>query len=129
MSSGSESNDASSPEDEDETEKEDYDIITASHLEGKLREQSDLQIGGGSQDVLENKLDRLSVVIWSKAVDLAKRDDRKKVEPRDVEAAYQEILKPHNLIHQAIAKVEDIGWELEQVAEQSPFSAEDEFDD
>ena len=122
----SDSSGSSSDSNEDSDSEEDFDIITHSHLESKLKDQSDHQIGGDSQEVLENKLEQLCGEIWLSATEIADRDDRSRVQPRDVENAYQQLLKPHNMIHQAIAKVDDIKWELENVADQSPFSNEDD---
>ncbi|WP_152418321.1 hypothetical protein [Halorubrum aidingense] len=124
--SQSDSSRSSSDSGEDSDSAEEFDIITHTHLESKLQNQSDHQIGGDSQEVLEEKLERLCEEIWSNATDIADRDDRSRVQPRDVDNAYQQLLKPHNMIHQTISKVDKIKWELEDVADQSPFSSEDD---
>jgi len=124
--SQSDSSESSSDSTEDGDPEEELDIITHSHLESKLRNQSDHQIGNVSQELLEEKLERLCEKIWSNATEIADRDDRSRVQPRDVDNAYQQLLKPHNMIHQTISKVDKIKWELEDVADQSPFSSEDD---
>ena len=128
MSADSQSDNSESTSDstEDSDSEDEFDIITHSHLKSKLQNQSDHQIGGNSQEVLEDRLELLCEEIWSNATDIADRDDRSRVQPRDVDNAYQQLLKPHNMLHQAIAKLEDVKWDLEDVADQSPFSREDD---
>ncbi|UPV76197.1 hypothetical protein M0R89_09130 [Halorussus limi] len=115
----------SDPEDQDSDEEdESFQPIETTTLRDMLREESELQVGEDARDEMILKLNQLIIQMWASSVDVAKRDNRETVKARDVEDAYQQLLKPHNLLHQAISQVDEIQWRLEEVAGDSPFSTD-----
>jgi histone H3/H4 len=111
---------------EDEADKDlpdgDHQIVKTSVLRDKLREDYDPQVSDEGHQELIYKLDILSDKIWTQAVRVADRDDRGTVKQRDVEEAYQQLLRPYNAIYDAISRLETAERELEAVAENSPFA-------
>ena len=114
MSVGESSEETSKTESDDrDLSQDDFQPIETTTLRAMLREQSELQVSEEARDEMIVKLNSLNVKIWQNAVAVAKRDDRSTVKARDVEEAYQQLLKPHNMLHQAIAQVDEIKFQLE----------------
>lgn len=106
----------------DKEGEEEFQPIRTTTLRNMLRAQPGPQVSEKSRDEMVDKLTTLTIKIWEKAVQIAERNDRGTVEPRDVEMAYQQILKPHNLLHQAVTDVDKLRDRLEEHAHESPFS-------
>lgn len=106
-----------------EGDDDEPDIIKKTNLRQLLRDEADLQVSKDSRDEVMKKLNELTIVIWGQAVEIASRNDRGTVQKQDVEDAYQQVLKPHNLLHRAVDKVEKVQGDLEDIANESPLTS------
>lgn len=117
------------PDDEGEENKGDggYGPIRTGSLEDYVKKETDEMYKGGMMwanddaiDLLEQQLLEVAKYVWVEAAEQTWKDDRRIVQPEEVDQAFNDLILPQNILLEAANEMKRIRWEFLDIAEQSP---------
>ena len=102
-------------------------FFNSGNLEDHLKEQTSEMKGGegmwkasGSMDLMEERLIEIAEYVWVDAARRTDRDDRRKVKPKEIDDAFDNLLSAQNLLMRAANEMRDLRWRFMDLAEESP---------
>lgn len=105
-----------------EDEEEEYDVIHITNLRALARSQTsdEVQAGGEACDHLQVHLNNITRILLEQAERELDNRGGKRMEPKDINNALDEVFYPHSLLEEASAKMKEYEREIRRTANQSP---------
>lgn len=106
-------------DDEQEDDAANPSVTRKGTLTKFIRSKEDIRITSIAKDVLMAQLDQLAMILIKRAAEASRNDNRQTIFPKHLEAAYEELLKPHVFVDQIINVLEEQKDQLQHLARSS----------
>lgn len=97
--------------------------VKKSPLKELVKAQKDFRISSEAADELILDLEYLAETIWVAACSYAEDDNLQTVRAEHIEKAFDELLRPHDLLLEAATDLEDMKEQMMEYREQSPIES------
>ncbi|WP_254545387.1 hypothetical protein [Halomarina pelagica] len=86
----------------------------------EMHDGEEMWVGDPAMQFMEKRLIEIARYVWMEAAVQTHRDDRRIVQPSEIDDAFSNLLEPHNLLMEAANEMERLRYDFIDLAEGSP---------